>query len=708
MLIEGENCWRVATASRAAFLIDADAYFSAFRDAVARARHSVMILGWDIDTRTRLTRPSDEGPTWTLLPFLNHVLEQRPELRIYALAWDFSLIYTLEREPLPTLRFAREAHPRLSFRLDAAHPVWASHHQKIVVVDDWLAFAGGLDLTIRRWDLPSHRAHEADRVDPGGHPYPPVHDVQMMVEGPAAARLGELARARWERATGERIPASPVDRGPQLWPAGVSPDVSEAPVGIARTIPEMDGTRAVTEVVDLSRAMIGAARRWIYIENQYLTSAAVGSALAHRLGEENGPEVVIVLPREEHGWLEQSSMGIMRARLLRRLAESDRFGRLRLYYPSVPDLAAGCMNVHSKVMVVDGTVARVGSANLSNRSMGLDTECDLVLDAALEPRLGPVIDAFRDRLVSEHLGVEPRILGDAIARRGSLIGAIESLRGAPRTLERLPIPADPAAAVAGAPAASSLNLAMFDGLFCDPERPAPDLLVDTFVPTGLRTPVHRSLRGWVALVVALLVLAAVWRFTPLRGLLHVDRITALGRRLASYPAAPVWMLGGYLLGGLIFFPITVLLGATALVFDPLPAIAYCLTGTLASAAVTYWIGRLIGRFRAGWLRGPRLTRFENQLRKRGMLAIVAARLLPVGNFSLINMAAGAFGIGFGDYMLGNFIGVLPGTLALTLFADRLGSTLRHPRGTNLVTLAAVALALVAVLSWIRRRLARHA
>ncbi len=708
MLIEGENCWRIAPASRAAFLIDADAYFSAFRDAVARARHTVMILGWDIDTRTRLTRPGAEGPAWTLLPFLNQVLEERPELRIYALAWDFSLIYTLEREPLPTLRFAREAHPRLSFRLDAAHPVWASHHQKIVVVDDWLAFTGGLDLTIRRWDTPAHRAREADRVDPAGHPYPPVHDVQMMVEGPAAAQLGLLARARWERATGERIPTAPADRGWQLWPAGVTPDATEAPVGIARTIPEMEGTDGATEVADLSRAMIGAAHRWIYIENQYLTSAAVGSALAHRLGEEDGPEVVIVLPREEHGWLEQSSMGIMRARVLRRLADSDRFGRLRLYYPTVPDLAAGCMNVHSKVMIVDGAVARVGSANLSNRSMGLDTECDLALDAALDPRLGPVVDGFRDRLVAEHLGVEPRILREATARLGSLIGAVESLRGAPRTLEALPVPADPGAAVAGAPSGSSLNLAMFDGLFCDPERPAPDLLVDTFVPTGLRTPVHRSLRGWVALVVALLVLAAVWRFTPLRGLLHVDRITALGRKLASYPAAPVWMLGGYLLGGLIFFPITVLLGATALVFDPLPAIAYCLTGTLASAAVTYWIGRLIGRFRAGWLSGPRLTRFETQLRKRGMLAIVAARLLPVGSFSLINMAAGAFRIGFGDYMLGNLIGVLPGILAITLFADRLGSTLRHPRGSNLVTLAAVALALVAVLSWIRRRLARHA
>ncbi|MFL5303892.1 MAG: VTT domain-containing protein [Polyangia bacterium] len=704
MLAESRNCWRVAPASRAAFLIDADAYFSAFRQAVAGARHTVMILGWDIDTRTRLSRPGEE-PVWTLLPFLNHVLDRQPDLRVYALAWDYSVIYTLEREPLPTLRFAHAAHPRLSFHLDSAHPLGASHHQKIVVVDDEVAFTGGLDLTIRRWDLSAHRAHEPDRVDPAGQPYPPVHDVQMVVEGQAAEALGAIARARWEAATGEVIAAAPRGGAPvDLWPAGVTPDITDAPIGIARTLPERDTLPAVTEVVDLTRDMIAAAQRWIYIENQYLTSAAVGSMLARSLGQEHGPEVVIVLPREEHGWLEQSSMGILRARLLRRLAQSDRYGRLRLYYPTVPELDAGCMNVHSKVMIVDGVVARVGSANLSNRSMGLDSECDLVLDVALDPRLGPVVEHFRDRLLSEHLGVDRQVFADALAARGSLIAAVEGLRGAPRTLDTLPIPADPDA---GAGAAPSIHLAFLDGLVCDPERPAADLLVETFVPTGLRTPVHRSLRGWVALVVALLVVAAVWRFTPLRGLLHIERMTALLRRITEQPATPAWVLGGYLVGGLIFFPITLLLGATALVFRPLPAIAYCLTGTLASAAVTYWIGRLIGHVRADWLRGPRLTRFEKQLRHRGVLAIVAARLLPVGNFSLINMAAGAFRIGFGDYMLGNAIGVLPGILALTLFADRLGSTLRHPRGTNLAMLAAVALALVAVLSWIRRRLARH-
>jgi uncharacterized membrane protein YdjX (TVP38/TMEM64 family) len=122
--------------------------------------------------------------------------------------------------------------------------------------------------------------------------------------------------------------------------------------------------------------------------------------------------------------------------------------------------------------------------------------------------------------------------------------------------------------------------------------------------------------------------------------------------------------------------------------------------------VTYGIGRLIGRFRGGWLQGPRLTRVRRQLQRRGMLAIVAARLLPVGNFSLINMVAGALGIRFRDYLIGNVLGLLPGILGLTIFADRLGSTIRNPHPRNLVALAALVMAIVVVLSWLRRRLAR--
>ena len=90
-----------------------------------------------------------------------------------------------------------------------------------------------------------------------------------------------------------------------------------------------------------------------------------------------------------------------------------------------------------------------------------------------------------------------------------------------------------------------------------------------------------------------------------------------------------------------------------------------------------------------------------------MLAVIAARMLPVGNFSLINITAGALGIRFRDYVIGNAIGLLPGVLALTVFADRIGATVRHPHADNLIVLALVAGAIGAALWWLKRRIARR-
>jgi phospholipase D1/2 len=701
VLIAGKTCWRVAKADRAAFLIDADAYFSAFRHAVEQAQQSILIVGWDIDSRTPVGHP-EGGPPLTLLELLNDTLARRPGLQVHALGWDFSVIYTFERERLPAYRFAWSAHPRLAFELDGVHPIGASHHQKIVVVDDTLAFSGGLDLTIRRWDTPAHGPADPRRVDPAGRPYAPMHDVQVMVEGDAAAALGDLVRARWRTATGKVLP--PPTGGPSdaLWPRQVEADLREVPVGIARTIAPTEDSPGVREVLEATLAAIAGARRWIYIESQYLTSAAVGTALARRLGESNGPEIVAVLPRQESGWLEQSSMGILRTRLLRRLVESDRYGRLRLCYPTVPELGDGCLNVHSKVLIADDEVARIGSANLSNRSMGLDSECDLVFDAALDRSLtGPIAD-LRDRLLAEHLGTTADAVASALRNRGSLVAVVDELAGQGlRTLLPLPLPADN---VEDLPPSITVDLTFLDGLVCDPERPGPDQLIETIVPPEMRHPVRRSLAGWALVLAAVLAIVAAWRLTPLASLLDVQRMTALGRALRHHPGAPAIALGAYLVGGLVLFPITLLLAGTALVFPAGTAVGLCLVGTLAGAAETYGIGRLLGRYRPRALEHPRFIQLERQLRRRGFITIIAARMLPVGNFSLINMTAGALRIPFRDYMLGNALGVLPGILGLTVLAERLGSTVRQPRPINFVLLFALAFGLFMAGAWLRRRL----
>ena len=135
-------------------------------------------------------------------------------------------------------------------------------------------------------------------------------------------------------------------------------------------------------------------------------------------------------------------MGALRARMLRALRAADRYGRFRAYYPDHADLCEQCINLHSKLMVVDDRFAEVGSANLNNRSLGYDTECDLALEAS-ETRVQRAVALLRNRLLAEHLDVSPDQVAEALAERGSLIGAIEALRGGTRTLTPLDVDAAP-------------------------------------------------------------------------------------------------------------------------------------------------------------------------------------------------------------------------------------------------------------------------
>src|SRR6478672_563393 len=294
----GQNVWRIEHADRASVLIDACSYFGAVRAALLQARRSVFIIGWDLDSRTRLVgddcTPQDGWPV-TLREFLTRLVDERPELTVHLLGWDFALLYALEREPLQSLTLGWNTPDRVRFRLDNTLPVGASHHQKIIAIDDALAFSGGLDLTIRRWDTCQHTIDNADRCDPAGQPYRPFHDVQMMVDGAAARALGELARERWLRAARESVP--PTEGLAAPWPQEVRPDVANVQVAIARTLPQHGGQQEVREVEALFCDMIASAERTIYIENQFLTSNAMAQALARRLKDKPELEALVVAPR---------------------------------------------------------------------------------------------------------------------------------------------------------------------------------------------------------------------------------------------------------------------------------------------------------------------------------------------------------------------------------------------------------------------------
>jgi len=206
VIVPGRNCWRLSPARRAAVLIDAASYFARLDQVLRGARHSILIIGWDFDGRIRLSPERPDAPCLGAL--LRHLVEARPGLSVHILVWSVAVIHA-PGAPLPLLLGAPwQDHPRIHLRLDNQHPIYAAHHQKMVCIDDALAFAGGIDLTVERWDSCGHRAEDGGRTNPGGAAYRPVHDVQMLVQGQAASDLAELARDRWRRATGETLPAA--------------------------------------------------------------------------------------------------------------------------------------------------------------------------------------------------------------------------------------------------------------------------------------------------------------------------------------------------------------------------------------------------------------------------------------------------------------------------------------------------------------------
>ncbi len=471
ILQQGRNCWRLVHAKRVALLMDGEAYFAALRAALEQAKKTIFIIGWDIDSRMFLTRDNVRESPVQLSEFLDASVRHRPGLHAYVLTWDFAALYTLERESFPRYKWQWRTHRRFHFHMDDSHPLGGCHHQKIVVIDDAVAFVGGFDLTKCRWDTQEHRADESRRIDPDGNFYAPFHDFQMTVDGAAAAALGDLARTRWQRATGKKLHLPPrIDHDP--WPFYLNPDMENTQVAIARTEPAHANNPAVREVEQLYLDAIAAAQHSIYIESQYLTSATIGQALADRLRAANGPEILIVVPQQTHGWLEQATMDVLRARLLHKLRAADRYNRLRVCYPIVPGLVHDCINVHAKLLIIDDKLVRIGSANLSNRSMGLDTECDLAIEAAQSQRIRQAIAAFRNRLLAHHLGVSPERVAQALVRNDSLLTAAASLRHGDRTLREL-----------DGRVSEVLDKTIPNAAIIDPERPLdPETLLAQWLP----------------------------------------------------------------------------------------------------------------------------------------------------------------------------------------------------------------------------------
>lgn len=372
-------------------LVDGDEFFRRLYDALVGARHYVYIAAWCLTPHVPLLRDSREHLTDTrLVEVLSRAAEHVP---VRILLWGGALAViqptrgAVERT-VESLR--REGRGDLRVETDRTAKFTHCHHQKAVVIDGQMAFVGGMDLTTfagDRWDINDHDMRAGVNW----------HDVEALIEGEAVADVEQNFRQRWHAATGD---AALPHCDPHIDPSW------ETPAQIVRTIPRRTYRFAPRGVYGIHHAYveaIRAARRFIYLESQYLWSPTIMAALEEAIRRERGDpfRVVIVLPaRATSGkWDNDKHVEAIRS------FDAGR-GVAEVYslYASGPLSGVRGFGfrptyVHAKVAIVDDEWLTVGSANLNNRSLITDSEINVtVADPA-------VAKALRCRLWAEHLAM---------------------------------------------------------------------------------------------------------------------------------------------------------------------------------------------------------------------------------------------------------------------------------------------------------------
>jgi phospholipase D1/2 len=125
-------------------------------------------------------------------------------------------------------------------------------------------------------------------------------------------------------------------------------------------------------------------------------------------------------------------------------------------------------------------------------------------------------------------------------------------------------------------------------------------------------------------------------------------------------------------------PITLLIGAVAITFNPMLSILYAMCGCLAAATVNYLLGMRLGREMVRRLAGGKLSRINKYLVRRGFTMVLLFRLVPMAPYTVVNLVLGASHVRFRDYFIGTVFGMLPGVIILSLFGEGVRQVLKKP------------------------------
>jgi phosphatidylserine/phosphatidylglycerophosphate/cardiolipin synthase-like enzyme len=358
-------------------LIDGAEALPAIAKELAAARSHVHITGWFFSPDFALVR--DERPV--VLRHLLAELAERVDVRVLAWAGAPLPFFRPSRREVRKMRDELMTQSRIKCGLDSRERPLHCHHEKTIVIDDRVAFVGGIDLTSEagdRFDSSEHAARAAIGW----------HDISSRIEGPAVGDVGDHFRMRWYEVTGERLEP----------PARQSEPAGDIELQIVRTVPERIYTavpRGDFRILESYAGAFRSARRLIYIENQFLWSPEIARILREKLLNPASPDfrLLLVLPAHPKSG-DDDTRGVL-AELIEADGESERLLACAVYARS--GRRSDPIYVHAKVAIVDDRWLTVGSANLNEHSLFNDTEMNVV---AHNPDLAR---RTRERLWAEHL-----------------------------------------------------------------------------------------------------------------------------------------------------------------------------------------------------------------------------------------------------------------------------------------------------------------
>jgi phospholipase D1/2 len=416
ILKPGINCMGIYQTGTTGVLVDACDYYRAFYQTARAARHYILLTGWQFDSEVRLLRGEEEATATgdvSFISFLEHLCDATPELEIYILAWDFSAIFSLEREWFQDIIFNWTTNKRVHFRFDSVHAPGATHHQKLVIVDGQIAFVGGMDICSSRWDDRYHLMENPERVDVDGTQYGSYHDIQSYHTGAVVKVLLDLFAKRWVDSGADPLILPSADQQIPFDAAQAFPMPTDQ-VAVSRTQAATVQTQAkqIFEIRHLFVDAIMSAERFIYLENQYFSSQAIYWSLIARMALPDRPriQIIMILP-DRLPFTEELFLGVPQMKMLRSLQEiAEKTGHvLSVYSSAMVEAGRRKMTfIHSKLLLVDDRFLTVGSANATNRSMALDTELNVsweATDPATQTELVAAIRRLRTSLLAEHSGL---------------------------------------------------------------------------------------------------------------------------------------------------------------------------------------------------------------------------------------------------------------------------------------------------------------